>query len=356
MKTTVLRIFTVLLSLTLMASVFACTKGAQIETTPEPSAVPIESATSEPVVEATEQPTAEPTEEPKPELPAEPVRVGALAGPTGVGLSYLMDQTDRYSVELFTAPDQLSPKIIKGEVDIAAVPINLASVLYQKTNGAVSVIAVNTLGVLYFLENGDTIHSVNDLAGKTIYATGQGSTPEYVLAEILRQNDLVDSVQVEYIADNTDLIAKLIAGEAEVALLPEPHVSVACTKGETVRVALSANNLWQEHNEAALVQGVYIVRKAYLEEHADAVNQFLADAAASAERVKTDENAAVKVVEYGIIPAAPIAKKAIPNCNIVLETGESMKKLVSAMLDTLYQANPASVGGTLPDEAFYYVP
>jgi len=288
--------------------------------------------------------------------PAEKVRVAALAGPTGMGLAYMMqDMQDRYTVELFTAPDQVTAKIVNGEIDIAAVPINLASALYNKTEGKISVIAINTLGVLYLLENGNTISSISDLAGKTIYATGQGSTPEYVLNYLLAANDLSDSVTVEYIADNTELIAKLADGSVQIALLPEPHVSVAMAQNENVRVALKVNDLWSEKNDTQLVQGVYVVRNEYLAAHKDLVDAFLNDAKESAEKVTTEEDAAAVVVAQGIIPKEPIAKRAIPNCNITLVKGSEMKSNVETMLKVLFDANPKSVGGKMPADDFYYV-
>ena len=291
----------------------------------------------------------------QPSTPAEPVRVAALAGPTGMGLAYMMqDMQDRYSVELFTAPDQVTAKIVNGEVDIAAVPINLASVLYQKTEGKVDVIAINTLGVLYVLENGETINSIADLAGKTIWSTGEGSTPEYVLNYLLEANGLTDSVKVEFLADNAELIAKLADGSAEVALLPEPHVSIATAQNEKVRVALKVNDLWAEKNDTELVQGVYIVRTDYLAEHKAQVDAFLKDAETSANKVVTEEDAAAVVVAQGIIGKEPIAKRAIPNCNITLITGAQMKASVSAMLKVLFDANPKSVGGAMPGDDFYY--
>lgn len=353
------KLISLLLVMAMLFAVAACTKPAS-DPTPSVTDAPktANTATEQPQAQTTEPTEAlvEATSEPSPE-PAEPVRVAALAGPTGIGLTYVMqDMVDTYSVELFTAPDQVTAKIINGEVDIAAVPVNLASVLYNKTEGKVAVIAVNTLGVLYFLENGETIQTVADLAGKTVYSTGLASTPQYILEQILAQNNLSDSVKVEYLADNTELIGKLASGDVEVALLPEPHVSVALAQAEKARVALSANDLWKEHNDAALVQGVYIVRKAYLEEHKDAVDRFLADANTSAQKVLNDENAAAAVVAQGIIGKEPIAKRAIPNCNIVLESGAQMKTLVSAMLETLWNADAKSVGGKLPADDFYYVP
>ncbi len=289
------------------------------------------------------------------EQPAEPVRVAALAGPTGIGLAYLMqDMQDRYTVELFTAPDQVTAKIVNGEVDIAAVPINLASVLYKKTEGKVNVIAINTLGVLYVLENGNSINSVSDLAGKTIWSTGEGSTPEYILNYLLAANGLTDSVKVEYIADNAELIAKLADGSAEVALLPEPHVSIATAQNGNVRVALKVNDLWSEKNDTQLVQGVYIVRSDYLASNKTQVDAFLKDAADSAKKVVSEEDAAAVVVAQGIIGKEPIAKRAIPNCNITLVTGAEMKASVSAMLKVLFDANPKSIGGAMPNDDFYY--
>lgn len=291
------------------------------------------------------------------EQPAEPVRVAALAGPTGMGLAYMMqDMQDRYTVELFTAPDQVTAKIINGEVDIAAVPINLASVLCKKTEGKVNVIAINTLGVLYVLENGNTINSIADLAGKTIWSTGEGSTPEYILNYLLEANGLTDSVKVEYISDNAELIAKLADGSAEVALLPEPHVSIATAQNENVRVALKVNDLWSEKNDTKLLQGVYIVRSDYLASNKEQVDAFLKDAAESAKKVVSEEDAATVVVAQGIIGKEPIAKRAIPNCNITLITGSEMKVSVSAMLKVLFDANPKSIGGAMPGDDFYYVP
>lgn len=291
----------------------------------------------------------------QPQTPAEPVKVAALAGPTGMGLAYMMqDMQDRYSVELFTAPDQVTAKIINGEVDIAAVPINLASVLYKKTEGKVNVIAINTLGVLYLLENGNSIQSVSDLKDKTIYASGQGSTPEYILNYLLEANGLTDSVKVEYFADNSELIAKLADGSVEVALLPEPHVSIATAQNENVRVALKINDLWSEKNDTKLVQGVYIVRTEYLADHKAQVDAFLKDAEESANKVVSDENAAAVIVAQGIIGKEPIAKRAIPNCNITLIKGAEMKASVSAMLQVLFDANPKSIGGAMPNDDFYY--
>lgn len=376
MKTT-FRLFSLMLSFMLLVTGVACAKQNSSAAAESNATVPEVSNTEQVLPEQTAAPKQETvvTENAEPEKQeqqavqepeqiaaddtseAEQVRVAALAGPTGIGLAYLPILSDAYQMDLYTAPDQVTAKIINGEVDIAAVPVNLGSVLFNKTNGGVTVIAVNTLGVLYFVENGDSIHSISDLAGKTVYATGQGSTPQYILEKILADNGLSGNVAVEYIAENTELVAKLIDGsEVQIAFIPEPQVSNACMKNESVRVALSANNLWNQNSDTGIVQGIYLVRTEYLNEHAAEVERFLTDAAESVDRVLHDENAPAVVVERGILGAEPIAKKAIPNCNIVLVSGSEMKELVSGMLQVLFEANPQSVGGKLPEDGFYYVP
>ena len=357
------RFISIFMTLLMLLAVTACTSPEA--TAPLATEAPTETATAElpnstqipaiPAEQPTEQPSEEPTEEPA--APSEPVRVAALTGPTGVGLAFLTKISDAYALDLQADPQNVVAKFSSGEVNIAAVPINLAATLYKKTEGNVAVIAVNTLGVLYFLENGDTVQSVSDLAGKTIYATGQASTPEYILRQILDQNGLTDSVTVEYIAEASALAAQLAEeNDVKIAFMPEPMASVARAKSESVRVVLSANDLWKEKNEAEIVQGVYIVNKNYLASHPEQVNQFLTDAAESVSKVLTDENAAAAVVELGIIGQEPIAKRAIPNCNIVLLTGAEMRTMVEAMLQTLFAAEPKSVGGSLPADDFYYVP
>lgn len=336
-----------LLSL-MLTGVLACQK--PIPPVEEQEVSGLETVTDAPVV--TDVPVQE-----DPEAEWIAPNVAALSGPTGIGLAYMMqEQADRYNISLYTAPDQITAKFINGEIDIAAVPINLASVLFNKTEGNAAVIAVNTLGVLYLLENGETVTSMQDLSGKTVCSTGQGSTPQYILEHLLAANGLTDSVTVEYLADNTELIAKLASGEVELAVLPEPHVSAARAKSETIRVALSLTDAWGEQQETDLVQGVYLVRRDYLEQNAACVDAFLLDAADSAAKVVTEADAAAVVVAAGILPNEGIAKAAIPNCNIVLKTGAKMQELVHGMLTVLFEANPASVGGALPEADFYYVP
>lgn len=285
--------------------------------------------------------------------PAEPVNIAALKGPTGMGISYMMEDTDKYNVELQDAPDVVVGKFINGEIDIAAVPLNLAAVLYNKTEGNVVLLNLDTLGVLYILENGDSIQSLADLAGKTIYASGEGATPQYVLDYLLAQNGLTDQVTVKYVGEHTALAAMVASGEAQIALLPEPFVSAVTVKNPDVRVALDLNTAWEEASGTKLVMGVYIASRTFYNEHPDQVKAFLADYAASVEKVNTSADAAQKIADLGIVGSAAIATQAIPRSYIVSITGEEAKTAASAVLNVLFTANPKSVGGKLPGDDLY---
>lgn len=285
--------------------------------------------------------------------PAEPVNVAALKGPTGMGISYMMDDKEKYNVELQDAPDVVVGKFINGEIDIAAVPLNLAAVLYNKTEGNVVLLNLDTLGVLYIVENGNTIQSLTDLAGKTIYASGEGATPQFVLDYLLAQNGLTDKVTVKYVGEHTALAAMVASGEAQIALLPEPFVSAVTVKNPDVRVALDLNTAWEEASGTKLVMGVYIASRTFYNEHPDQVKAFLADYAASVEKVNTSADAAQKIADLGIVGSAAIATQAIPRSYIVSITGEEAKTAASAVLNVLFTANPKSVGGKLPGDDLY---
>ncbi len=285
------------------------------------------------------------------------IRVAALKGPTGMGLVALMGEeyASKYTVTLSGAPDEVSASFIAGETDIAAVPVNLAAVLYNKLEGEAVMLAVNTLGVLYVLENGSAVNSMADLSGKTLYATGQGSTPEYVLSYLLEKNGLAESVTVEYKTEHSELSTLMASGDVTLGMLPEPNVSAAMAQNENLRVALDLTEEWNKVSDAPLVQGCIIVRKAFLTEHEGAVKAFLTDYAASAAYVNEHHKEAASLMEqYGILPSAGVAQKAIPKANIVCLTGDDMKAAATGMLQVLFDFNPKSVGGAVPDDGFYY--
>lgn len=332
---------------------------------PSASAAPTAQPTASPTPQAA-TPTPEPTQAARTKI-----NIAALKGPTGIGMVKLMEDaaTDTtqndYAFTLAGSPDEVVGKLTSGEVDVAAVPTNLAAVLYKKTNGKVQLAALNTLGVLYILENGDSIHSVADLKGKTIVASGQGATPEYALNFILKANgiDPEKDVTVEYKAEHAEAVTLAVTGKADVILLPEPNVTAALAKKPELRVALDLTQAWAEAGEkvgigdSVISMGCIVVRSEFAAENPDAVAAFMQEYKASTQFVNANiEEAAALVEKYEILPSAAIAAKAIPNCNIVFIDGQAMKAQVSNFYQVLFDANPSSVGGTLPDDAFYYIP
>ena len=295
---------------------------------------------------------------------ADSVRIAGLKGPTTMGLVNLLPMQEegsanlRYDLQLYGAADEIVPLLTKGELDMAAIPANLAATLYQKTEGAIQVMAVNTLGVLYVVEKGDTIQSVADLKGRTILSTGKGTTPEYVLRYILAQNgiDPDNDVTIEFYSEATEVTAQMaVAGDA-IAVLPQPYVTSASMQDDTLRVALDLTAEWEKVCDTQLITGVTVVRTAYAEEHPDVVAAFLEDYAASVDAANNDlDGTAALCEEQGVVAKAAIAKAALPECNIVCITGEDMKADVAGYAQVLYDADPASVGGAMPDDGFYYL-
>lgn len=285
------------------------------------------------------------------------IRIAALKGPTGMGMVKLADKQNypNYTVSIEASPDALNPRIISGEVDVAAVPVNLASVLYNKLDGDISVLAVSTLGVLYVVEAGSEVNSVADLAGKTVYATGQGATPEYILNYLLDKNGVAGSVEVNYVGEHAALASMLADGSAEIGMLPEPNVTSTLAGNDNLRIALNLTEEWNKVCSTELVQGVVIARKSFVNEHPEAIEQFLREYEKSSALVNENIDEAAKlIVDAGILGNVEIAKKAIPNCNISFSKGEAMHKAVEGMLTVLFEANPKSIGGKLPDKDFYY--
>ncbi len=294
------------------------------------------------------------------------VNVGVIQGPTGIGMVNLMKADEEgkaandYTFSVATSPEEISAKLANpnGGLDIAAVPTNMAAALYQKTQGKVKLLAVNTLGVLYMLENGNSVQSVADLRGKTIYSTGEGANPEYILRYVLSKNgiDPDKDVNIEFLTENTELVAKLKKGEATLAMVPEPMVSTVTTQSPNVRVAFGMNAAWDAvaGQSNKLMMGCVAVRSEFLEQNKAAVDAFLAEYKTSIEKTSDVDTTAVLCETYGIIPKAAIAKKAIPNCALVFVSGADMKAQIAAYYTVLFEANPKAVGGKLPDDAFYY--
>ena len=327
---------------------------AETETAPESTEAAAGSESEE-----TESPAGEET----------PVRVMALKGPTAMGMVQLMDSAESgavngnaYTFTIAASADEVTPKLVQGEADIAAVPANLASVLYNNTEGQVQVLAINTLGVLYIVENGSSIQSVSDLAGKTIYASGKGSTPEYALNYILSANgiDPEADVTIEWKSEHSECVAALAADEDGIAMLPQPFVTTAQAQNEALRIALDLTEEWDAlqadaESPSALLTGVAVVRTAFAEEHPEAVNAFLDSYQESVDYVNANlSDAAALIEKYDIVPAA-VAEKSLPYCNIAFIEGSEMQEKLSGYLNVLFEQNPVSVGGALPADDFYYI-
>ena len=346
------KVLSAVLALAMAASLAACGGAAAVSST-EPASEPA----------ATEAP-AETTET---AAESAGIRIAGLKGPTTMGLVNLIAQAEAgqtaqdYAFTMFGAADELVPLLVKGELDAAAIPANLAATLYQKTGGALEVACINTLGVLYVVELGNNIQSVEDLKGATIVTTGKGTTPEYVLRYVLSQNgiDPDKDVTIEYLSEATEVAVRLTTPTTDsstiVAMLPQPFVTSVVAQSEGgVRVALDMNEEWQKVAGSRLVTGVTVVRKEFAEANPDVMAQLMTDYAASVESVTADLSGTAALCEqYGVVAKAALAEKALPNCNIVFETGDEMKTDLTAYLQVLYDADPASVGGALPGEDFY---
>ncbi|MBQ7821992.1 MAG: ABC transporter substrate-binding protein [Clostridia bacterium] len=300
------------------------------------------------------------------EIPANDVtvRVAGMTGPTSIGMVKVISDAangtakGNYSFTIAGSADEISPLLIKGELDIAAVPANLASVLYNKTEGGIKLIAVNNLGVLYVLDKNSGVSSVEDLKGKTIYATGKNATPEYTLKHVLIANgiDPENDVTIEFKSEPAEIVALLKESDSGIAMLPQPYVTVAKTQVEGLETVLDLGAEWKKVNpDSETVTGVIVARSEFINENPEAVATFLEEYTASCEFVNTNvEEAAVLIEEAGIFKAA-IAKQAIPYCNVTGNVGEEVKPMVNGYLNVLFEQNPASIGGKIPADDFFYI-
>lgn len=289
------------------------------------------------------------------------INVSLLKGPTGMGGAYMWEKSDNgettnnYNITLDTDATTVGPKLIKGEYDIAAVPTNLAASLYQKSEGKVKVIAVNTLGVLYIVTKDGAVSSVEDLRGKTILASGQGTIAEYALNYVLESNNLTigTDVTIEFSTEHAESVTKAIAGGYDAVLLPEPFVSQIITKDASFSVAINITEEWEKTGECTLAMGCIAVNAKFYEENKEAVKAFLADYNESVNYVNANiDDAAALIEKHDIMPAA-VAKKAIPNANIVCYTGAEMKQALSSCYNVLFNQNAKIIGGQMPGDDFY---
>lgn len=285
------------------------------------------------------------------------VNIGVLKGPTGMSAAWLMDQNDQklsaneYNFTVAGTPDAITGQLINGDMDIAALPTNAISALYNKTEGKISVLGVNALGVLYILENGNSINSVSDLAGKTVLASGKGSTAEYVLNYILEKNGVI--AEIVWAAEHSEAATLALKGDYDIVMLPEPFVTNVTAKSDAFRVALDLTEEWEALGNGELTMGGIAVRTAFLEEHPDAVKAFVDEYGKSVAFTNSQPEDAAKLIAKYEIAAEEVAKNAIPRCNIVWLHGKDYKAVLENFLGVVYDANPAGIGGKMPGDDFY---
>ena len=294
------------------------------------------------------------------------INIYALSGTTALGMAKMMENAQNnaddmnYNITLYSDANIVTNAIVSGECDIAALPTNVAAKLYKKSEGKIQLLALNTLGVLYVLDTTNSIKSLSDLKGKTVYLPGSGSNPEYITAALLNGAGLTVGKDVfldtESFGNPDALQAAIIAGKAPIAVMPEPKVSVVTTKNTNAKVAIDLTEEWEKlYGENTLVQGCLVVNKAFAEEHKAEIKKFLRDYDESVEYVASASDEAIAtVVGQKILPSEPIAKKALPNCNICCITKNDMKEAISVFYEKLYELTPASIAA-IPDDGFYYV-
>lgn len=355
------KLFSIMLVTVLTVSLLSgCNKKAQNTDT-----VQTEEDTAE-VIPTVEAESPEPTgaETVETETKKIDINIAAMTGPTGMGMVKVMEDSEnsltanQYNFTIAGTADEISGGIVKGDYDIAAVPCNLASVLYNKSQGGIVVAGINTLGVLYIVETGTDISSVEDIKGKTIYSTGKGTTPEYTLNYLLSSHgiDPEKDVKIEYKSEAAEVAALLSESTDAVAMLPQPFVTTVMMNNDKIRIALDVSEEWSKvsDNGSSIVTGVVVVNKAFLDSNREAVEAFLEEYEVSTKYVNEKTEEAAELIEKFNIFKAAIAKKAIPYCNITFIRGDEMQTKIQGYLEVLFDQNPNAVGGTIPEDAFYY--
>ena len=301
-----------------------------------------------------------------PETNAPVIKFMALSGPTGVGASWLMEY---YSAEnaypdmpfaldstIVTDNQEVTNALINGDADIAAVATNVAANLYAKSDGAIQVLAVNTLGVLYILEKGDTVHAMADLAGKTLYAPSntKGANPEHILNHLLEGNGVAPSeVNIEWLTPQ-EITAKITSSDAGICMLPVPAATALMVQDSAVREAISLTDAWQDLEGSPLPMGCVVARTEFIEKSDPALIAAFIDLYGDSISFMEGPGAGSLAVELGILPNEKVAEKAIPQCALTLIIGQEMKDMLEDYYSILFQAAPESIGGGLPYDSFYY--
>ncbi len=318
--------------------------------------------------EATAQPQSQEEGQSEEEQPVDvapiAINVGGLTGPTTMGMVKLIEDDEQgvalndYTFTVAGSADEITPKLIGGELDFATIPSNLASVLYNNTEGEIVVLASSAMSVLYVVEQGEAVQSVQDLVGKTIYATGKGSTPEYVLRHVLTQNgiDPDTDLTIEWKSEPAEAVALMQQDTTAIAMLPQPFVTAAGSQLPNLRVALDMGQLWDDlGTDSQVVTGVLVGRRSFIEENPENTAVFLQEYKNSLEYANTNVTQTAALVEKVGIVGAAVAEKALPECNITYLDGQELRLALEGYLKVLYEQNESSIGGALPGDDFYHM-
>lgn len=292
---------------------------------------------------------------------SEATKIVSLKGPTTIGLLNMMDSTEKekYEFNMVTEPAEAGTLVSTGKENIALIPANVAANLYNKTSGNIIVLNINTLGMLYLVQQGEPITSIADLKGKTIILTGKGATPDLTIQYLLKENGLsVEDVTLDYKSEATEVVAALAENSEAIGLLPEPFVTVATTKNPDLKVSMDLTEEWnktQNNKDSTLITAVTVVNKEYLESNKEDVLNFMKQQKISSEEATSNLDKTSELAEKYDIIKENIAKKAIPKCNISYIEGEEMKTKLSGYYSVLFDLSPEFIGGKVPEDDFYFI-
>lgn len=295
---------------------------------------------------------------------AEPLQltVAGLKGPSSIGMLRMIESEPVFGEDVETEyqivdePQLMIARIMSGEADIAAVPINLAAVLYNK-GAPYRLGAVTGDGLLHIVSSREDIGSVEDLKGKRIYCIAQGSTPEFVLRYVLEKSGIDPDTEVEldFSFDHVAIAPQLIAGKVDLAVLPEPFVSIVASKNPAVQPVIDLQQVWAELSGTGDTYPITatLVRNSLYREHPEALKAFFAAYRESIDWANANPAEAGGLAGKYMEMPAPIIAKAMPRLNLRYQSPREARSRVEELYQVFHGFAPASVGGTIPGDEFY---
>lgn len=289
----------------------------------------------------------------------EKINVACFRAGSAVSLTHARATKEDACVITFSnSVDEITSLIKSGKADIAALPLNTAAQLYNKTNGGIKIMSITALNSLYLVEKGDIIKKLSDFKGKTVVTSGKGTVFDYYLLYVLKESgiDPETDITIRYLDTYDDVVADA-KGENSSGLCVVP-CNYACEilyaeKGyDTVE---SFTNILKLKTEMVFAAECLAVRTEYLEAHPDLVEEFLDFADMSATFITSSARAGLYLIDAKLFADEEKALANVFNCNPVCIQGDELVTLASENLKFLYELDPDSVGGALPDENIYYV-